>query len=86
VGCAAGALTFLLQAHVAAGFTDHAVTVFLGTGLTEVGAHRQGPEEEHMSVERLSLREVPGLVASGRLTDGKTIMGLLAARQHLGLT
>ena len=29
--------------------------------------------------------DVPALVAAGELTDGKTIMGLLAAREHLGL-
>lgn len=76
----------LLHAHLAAGFTDHAITVFLGTGLVEVGADRQGPEEEHMTVERLSLREAPALIADGTLTDAKTIMGLLAAREHLGPT
>ncbi len=85
VGLAAGDITFLLHAHVAAGFTDHLVTIFLATGLTAVGADRKGPEEEHMTIERLSLHDVPGLVADGTLTDSKTIMGLLAAREHLGL-
>lgn len=85
VGHEADVVTFLLRAHVAAGFTDHVVTVYLATGLTEVGQDLQGPEEEHMTVERVSLRAVPGLVADGTLTDGKTIMGLLAAREHLGL-
>jgi ADP-ribose pyrophosphatase len=84
-GYEAAHLVQLLHAHLAAGFTDHAITVFLATGLVEVGADRQGPEEEHMSVERLSLHDVPALVASGELTDAKTIMGLLAAREHLGL-
>ncbi len=84
-GFAAASVERLLHAHVAAGFTDHAVTVYLATGLTEVGQDLQGPEEEHMTLERLSLRDVPRLVADGTLTDGKTIMGLLAAREHLGL-
>lgn len=85
VGLRADDLTFLLHAHVAAGFSDHTVTVYLATGLTEVAADRQGPEEEHMTVERLALGDVPALVASGALTDAKTIMGLLAAREHLGI-
>jgi len=84
-GYEATQLAFLLKAHVAAGFSDHVVTVYLATGLTEVGQDLQGLEEEHMTVERHSLRDVPGLVADGTLTDGKTIMGLLAAREHLGL-
>lgn len=85
VGYEARDLTFLLRADVAAGFTDHHVTVFLATGLTEVPSDRQGPEEEAMTTEHLSLHDVPGLVATGALTDAKTIMGLLAAREHLGL-
>lgn len=85
VGYRADAVVPLLHAHVAAGFSDHTVTVYLATGLTAVEPDRQGPEEEHMTVERLSLHDVPRLVADGTLTDGKTIMGLLAAREHLGL-
>lgn len=84
-GCTADEVTFLAHAHVAAGITDHTVTIYLGTGLTEVGQDLQGPEEEHMTVERLSLRDVPRLVADGTLTDAKTIIGLLAARERLGL-
>jgi 8-oxo-dGTP pyrophosphatase MutT (NUDIX family) len=86
VGYEAASVERLLHAHVAAGFSDHTVTVYLATGLTAVEADRQGPEEEHMTVERVSLRAAPGLVADGTITDGKTIMGLLAARQHLGVT
>jgi ADP-ribose pyrophosphatase len=85
LGYRARDLTFLYRARVAAGFSDHVVTVFLATGLAEVGADRQGPEEEHMTVERLSLRDAPGLIATGALTDSKTITGLLAAREHLGV-
>lgn len=85
VGYSATDLTFLYEARVAAGFTDHVVTVFLATGLAEVGADRQGPEEEAMTVERLSLRDAPRLIAAGELTDSKTITGLLAAREHLGV-
>lgn len=85
VGYQATDLAFLYEARVAAGFTDHVVTVFLATGLTEVGADRQGPEEEAMTVERLSLREAPALIAAGELIDSKTITGLLAAREHLGI-
>lgn len=85
LGFQATDLAFLYRSRVAAGFSDHVVTVFLGTGLTEVGADRQGPEEEHMTVERLSLRDAPRLIAAGEVTDSKTITGLLAAREHLGV-
>src|SRR5688500_1049282 len=84
VGCTADEVSLLAHAHVAAGISDHTVTIYLGTGLTEVGQDRQGPEEEHMTVERLSLREGPRLVAAWRLTDGKTFVCLLEVWGRLG--
>ncbi|MDQ1520344.1 MAG: hypothetical protein QOI55_1417, partial [Actinomycetota bacterium] len=40
-------------------------------------------EELDMTVERLSLASVEGLIADGTLHDAKTIIGLLLARQYL---
>ena len=85
VGLEATTLTPLARFHPSAGFSDQHVTLYLATGLREVPSDRQGPEEEHMTVEEISLRDVPRLVADGTLTDGKTLIGLLAAREHLGL-
>lgn len=85
VGLTATTLEVLATMHPAAGYSDQIVTIYLATGLTEVPADRQGPEEEAMTVEQLALADVPGLVADGTLTDAKTIVGLLAAREHLGL-
>ncbi|MGI8938014.1 MAG: NUDIX hydrolase [Iamia sp.] len=85
VGVRAETLTVLARFHPAAGFSDQHVTLYLATGLTEVGSDRQGPEEEHMTIEEVSLRDVPDRIADGTLTDAKTLIGLLAAREHLGL-
>jgi ADP-ribose pyrophosphatase len=85
VGRTATDLTVLATMHPAAGFTDQVVTIYLATGLAEVPLDRQGPEEEHMTIEELSLHDVPALIASGTLTDAKTMVGLLTAREHLGL-
>lgn len=85
VGRTATALEHLVTVHPAAGFSDHTVAIYLATGLAEVAADRQGPEEEHMTVEELSLRDVPARLADGTLTDAKTLIGLLAARERLGL-
>lgn len=81
VGLVADELELLAQFHPAAGFCDQFVRLYLATGLTEVDDSRQGPEEEHMTVERVALDDVPAMVADGRLVDGKTIIGLLAARE-----
>lgn len=85
VGLEADHLHLLARIHPSAGLTDCFEHLYLGTGLREVGVDRQGPEEQHMEIVHLSLHDVPGLIAAGTLTDAKTLVGLLAAREHLGL-
>lgn len=84
VGVEAASLHLLAGFYPAAGFSDQHVSLFLATGLTEVEADRQGPEEEHMTIEELALGDAPARIADGTIRDGKTIIGLLAAREHLG--
>ena len=36
-----------------------------------------------MTIERVSLDAVPDLIASGELVDGKSIIALCLAREHL---
>jgi ADP-ribose pyrophosphatase len=69
--------------HPAAGFSDQFVRMYLATGLHEVPADRQGVEEAHMTVERFDLGRLDAAIASGELADGKTIIGLLLARERL---
>jgi 8-oxo-dGTP pyrophosphatase MutT (NUDIX family) len=69
--------------HPAAGFTDHRTTIMLGVGLDEVGREAHGIEEQHMTVDRMPLDEALAMVSDGRITDGKTIVGLLLARDRL---
>lgn len=84
VGRTADALQQLAAIHPAAGFSDQYVRLYLATGLHEVPHDRQGPEEQHMTVETVDLLDVPGLIASGSLTDSKTLIGLLLAREVTG--
>ena len=65
------------------GFTDECTTCYLAQGLSEVGTSLQGIEEQHMTIERVRLSELYSLVASGELVDGKTIIALALAREHL---
>ena len=85
VGREAAHLELLARVHPSAGLTDCHEHLFLATGLTEVPVDRKGPEEEHMTIEEMSLRDVPARIADGTLTDAKTLIGLLAAREHLGV-
>lgn len=70
--------------HNSPGFTDEHTTMFLATGLTEVGANLQGPEEEAMELVRVPLVDVWGLIDSGELVDAKSIIGIAWALHHLG--
>ncbi len=85
VGLAAGRLEPLARFYNSVGFSDELSHVFLGLDLTEVGRDTQGIEEEHMTIERVALADVPAMVADGRLLDAKTIIGLTLARERLGL-
>ncbi len=59
--------------------------VFLATGLHPVADDRQGIEEQHMTVERLPLHDTLAMIADGRITDAKTIIGLtLTAGRRTG--
>jgi 8-oxo-dGDP phosphatase len=77
VGLAATELRKLTSYAAAVGFADEIITVFVGTGLTEVGSDVQGPEESEMQVLRLPHTEAVGMVRRGEITDGKTVMALL---------
>lgn len=84
VGFTAGRLVPLARFYNSVGFCDERSHVFLATDLTPVAHDRQGPEEVHMSIERLPLDDVAAAIADGRIEDAKTVIGLLAALRHLG--
>jgi ADP-ribose pyrophosphatase len=84
VGLVAGRLVKLAEFYNSIGFSDELSHVFLGTDLTVVPTDLQGEEEQHMTVERIRLDDVPALIAARELVDAKTVIGLLLAREHLG--
>jgi ADP-ribose pyrophosphatase len=78
VGLVADEVEHLVTFHNSPGFCDESVAVFLATGLTEVERAPEGVEEETMVVARLPMDEALAMVADGRITDAKTIIGLHA--------
>lgn len=84
VGLTTPAVVPLVSFHNSIGFCDELSHVFLATDLSPVPHDRQGPEEQHMTIERIALDDVAGAIADGRIHDGKTVIGLLAALRHLG--
>jgi 8-oxo-dGTP pyrophosphatase MutT (NUDIX family) len=84
-GRTAGSLERLVRIYNSPGISDDEGVVFLARDLVEVPTDVQGPEEEHMTTEVVALADVPAMAADGRLLDAKTVVGLLMAREHLGL-
>ena len=82
VGLKAERLELLCRFNNSPGFSDEEVFIFLATGFTEVPTAPDGVEEQSMTIERVSLDDVPALIASGELQDAKTIIGLLLARER----
>jgi len=83
VGKQAGSLDLLAEAYTSAGISDELVRVYLATDLSDVPDDRQGVEEAHMTLEEVALDDVPAMIADGRLTDAKSIIGLLLTRERL---
>jgi len=79
VGLYPGTLRLLARFHNSVGFSDEESNVFLGTDLREADTDRQGIEEEFLEVVRVPLADAPGLIASGTITDAKTVIGLTLA-------
>jgi 8-oxo-dGDP phosphatase len=77
-GLQAERLDHLVTFHNSPGFSDEAVVVYEATGLSAVPDDRQGIEEQHMLVRRMSLAEALAMVDDGRITDAKTVIALLA--------
>ena len=83
VGYVAGRLDKLAEFYNSPGFCDEYTHLFLATDLEERTRAAVSHEEAAMTIERVPLDRVDGLIASGELVDAKSIIGLLLARQHL---
>ena len=83
VGMRAGRIEKLCAFHNSPGFCDEVVHVFAAFDLEPCDRDLQGIEEQHMTVERVALEAVPGLVTSGAITDAKTVIGLSLVRDLL---
>lgn len=83
VGMRAGRLVKLAEFYNSPGFCDELSHVFMAVDLAAVESSAHSEEEQHMTIERVLLDDVPGLIASGALVDAKSIIGLTLARATL---
>lgn len=80
IGMTAGTLERLTRFWNSAGWSDEATTVFVGRDLRAAAPDDDfvaEAEEADMQVLRVPLDEAVALVRSGRITDAKTVIGLL---------
>jgi ADP-ribose pyrophosphatase len=84
IGMRAGRLVPLVEFHNSVGFCDEQSFVFLATELGATATDLQGIEEHHMTVERVALDDVETLIATGAITDAKTVIGLTLTLRSLG--
>lgn len=78
VGLQASSMELLVNMHHSPGFCDEYGFIFLATGLSPVPQHREGPEEQAMSIITVPFDEAVAMCLDGRITDSKTLIGLLA--------
>ena len=83
-GLEAGHLELLAQFNNSPGFSDESVALYLATDLRSVPHDRQGIEEQSMTIERVPLTEALADIDAGRITDAKTVIGLLTIARRRG--
>jgi 8-oxo-dGDP phosphatase len=84
IGRRPGAVELLINLYHSPGFCDEYGWIYLATDLTEVPQRREGPEEQQMTVARVPGQEAVAMALDGRITDAKSIAGILAAARRLG--
>ena len=68
--------------YVSPGISTEKIYLYLATGLHQGRAHPD--PNEFLDVERIPLKELLAMAADGRLSDAKTVTGLMKAAALLG--
>ena len=83
VGLSTNKLVELAQFYNSPGFCDEYSYCYLALDCEDVTDDRQGLEEEYMTIEAVPISQASTLVTSGKIIDGKTIIGISLALQYL---
>lgn len=83
-GLEAGNIELLCHFNNSPGFSDESVALYVATDLRAVPHDPQGIEEQSMSIERVPLDDLLADIDAGRITDAKTVIGLLTLARRRG--
>jgi len=82
VGLDPQTLEYLGDFATAVGFSDEILSIFATNDCVDVGRQVDGPEEEHSTIVRVPLAEIDEWLATNRLRDAKSLIGLFWARDR----
>lgn len=80
-GLSAGHMEKLGSFYASPGFCDEEIFVYLATDLTQGTANPD--EDEFIACERIPLEKLIEMIEGGEIKDGKTVIGLLMAKNKL---
>ena len=82
VGRRAGRMELLGTFYNSPGFCDEFSYTYLARDLTEVPIEAHSVEEAAMTVERVAFSDALAMIKRGEITDAKTIIALLLAKER----
>ena len=80
-GLRAGRMTLLTSLLTTPGFCTEKIAIYLAQDLTQGQTHPD--EDEFLDLVRMPLEEAVAMIMRGEIRDGKTICGLLMAKEAL---
>lgn len=72
----------LIRFYAVPGYASEEMTVFVGEGLRRLRTRPKGDDDEDVRPVVLTLRQAMAAIASGRIRDAKTIIGILLVAKH----
>jgi ADP-ribose pyrophosphatase len=82
IGVRAEKIELLCSVYVSPGFLTEKMSIYLATGLTDVGQKLEG--DENITVERYSFEKLEEMIKNGQIDDAKTIVGITLAADWSG--
>jgi len=80
-GYSAERMEYLFSFYSTPGFSNEIMHLFIAQKLIQ--GETKPDEDEYLSIECYSLNELLEMIFNGRIKDSKTIIGILAAKEHL---